>query len=79
MKNDGGPAFPLPSVSMVDMVGRTYFEGGQSGMSLREWYAGLAMQGQLACGEIADPTPAGVAKYAVEYAVALLTELKKTP
>jgi hypothetical protein len=33
--NDGGPAFPTSS-------------GGVEGMSLRDWYAGMAMKGLLA-------------------------------
>lgn len=39
--NDGGPAFPMVS----DLMGHA------PGMSLRDWFAGLAMQGLCA-----DPT-----------------------
>ena len=36
--NDGGPAFPL--AKFADMEGRR-------GMTLRQWYAGMALQGLL--------------------------------
>ena len=34
--NDGGPAFPAPEGSLY------------AGMTLRQWYAGMALQGLLA-------------------------------
>jgi hypothetical protein len=37
MKNDGGPAFPIGSGDMRD----------PTGMTLRDYFAGLAMQGLL--------------------------------
>jgi hypothetical protein len=42
--NDGGPAFPLPSE-----VGIRHFNdpGAYPGLSLRDWFAGKAMQGEL--------------------------------
>ena len=41
--HDGGPAFPHHHCS--------YFGTGDdpSGMSLRDWFAGMALQGLLAC------------------------------
>lgn len=44
-KHDSGPAFPLP-VSDQECHGR--FESGYGGMSLRDWFAGKAIQGLLA-------------------------------
>lgn len=38
-RNDGGPAFPYPS---------EYWGNGQPGMSLRDWFAGMAISGLLA-------------------------------
>ena len=38
-KNDGGPAFPAKGA---------YRRIEDSGMSLRDWFAGMAMQGLLA-------------------------------
>ena len=43
MNKDGGPAFP-ESYSGADAP----HEGIGGGMSLRDWFAGLAMQGDLA-------------------------------
>ena len=37
--NDGGPAFPLPHTSFHD--------GSHEGMKLRDWFAGMALQGML--------------------------------
>ena len=44
---DGGPAFPVPESANY---------AGYPGMTLREWYAGLAMQGLIARGwqDLAD-------------------------
>lgn len=53
MKDDGGAAFP--SGLGVGPEGDIYSSdqwNNTSGMSLRQWYAGLAMQGMLAaCNE----------------------------
>lgn len=40
MKNDGGPAFPKAPRSWTDDL--------QNGMSLRDWLAGMAMNGMFA-------------------------------
>lgn len=40
--SDGGPAFPTPDCSQWDGAMRTY------GMSLRDYFAGIALQGLLA-------------------------------
>jgi hypothetical protein len=55
---DGGPAFP-PNPNDAE------------GMSLRDWFAGMAMQGLLAnCGADSEQ----IAKKAYEYADAMLVE-----
>ena len=41
----GGPAFPLPVNADIDCAGR--FASGYGGISKREWYAGMALQGLL--------------------------------
>ena len=70
-KKDGGPAFPLPS------------DGGRSihpavrGMSLRDWFAGMALQGLISVpenGAIHSPTDA---KTAFELADAMIEEHNK--
>lgn len=43
------PAFPLPAMRLED--GRGY--PAQPGLTKREWFAGMALQGQLATGEAA--------------------------
>ena len=53
-QQDGGPAFPSPSVQHVDL----------RGMSLRDWFAGQALAGLLAseggsdCGFYTAPAAA---------------------
>ena len=47
-KQDGGAAFPMPWVSQNQGSGESTIWQGQGGMSLRQWYAGMAMQGLLA-------------------------------
>lgn len=51
-KNDGGSAFPIQSLRQDGgQCGESDFdfsEKGQSGMTLRDWFAGKAMQGILA-------------------------------
>jgi hypothetical protein len=42
-ENNGGPAFPTDSESQV-ALNVMHWEG----MSLRDWFAGMAMQGELA-------------------------------
>lgn len=46
--NDGGPAFPVPMFTRQadgqPMSAGEFFEGG-NGLSLRDWMAGMAMQG----------------------------------
>jgi hypothetical protein len=72
-RNDGGPAFPVgsdlgPASNIVD--------GGYGGMSLRDWFAGMALQGMLACPE----SMGGInqfAECAYEYADAMLAEREK--
>ena len=68
--DDGGPAFPDGE--------------GYIGMSLRDWFAGLAMQGLLAVPELLASMPAteGIAESrlagsAYEFADAMLAERAK--
>ena len=44
MKDDGGPAFPHVAESCGGDIVRKITSGG---MSLRDWFAGMVMQGQL--------------------------------
>jgi hypothetical protein len=49
---DGGPAFP-----------REYTHKGHSGMSLRDWFAGQALAGLCANGEVASADVFAMAAY----------------
>ena len=62
--NDGGPAFPESCNNQIIQ-----------GMSLREWFAGMALQGLLACSDV-QGSANDLAKGAVAYADALLDELE---
>lgn len=83
--NDGGPAFPQPA-------DQGNLEDWRHGMSLRDWFAGQAMQGLLAdhkdhpeeaitrtVGDVSitETCQETVARLAVGYADALLKELSK--
>jgi len=47
-KNDGGPAFPQPiHKHQFDTTPRDFTDNGCEGMSLRDWFAGMALQGML--------------------------------
>jgi len=42
--NDGGPAFPVPYTHFDTWVHGKYPIHGHPGLSLRDWFAGMAMQ-----------------------------------
>ncbi len=63
--NDGGTAFPARK-NEVDAL---------PGMSLRDWFAGMALQGVLSC-PTTDGSDASFAKGAYEYADAMLLARK---
>ncbi len=54
---DGGPAFPV-----LNPVTQEQY----SGMSLRQWYAGKALQGSLASGPI-EPEGPNAVENSIEY------------
>lgn len=67
-QDDGGPAFPVPTLE------REYWDreqGEPNGMSLRDWFAGMALQGLLSNNETSY-TPAENAKEAYSFAAAML-------
>ncbi len=71
---DGGPAFPVPAELCQDLTVQE-----QRGMTLRDWFAGMAMQGMLAndieCGP--EQVPIIVAS-AYILADAMIQERSKT-
>lgn len=73
IKDDGGPAFPL-----FTPAGQ-YAPRAESGMSLRDWFAGQALAGLIAChtGLEAPPDDGYAAESAYDYADAMLVERAK--
>lgn len=65
--NDGGPAFPIPYVD-VDMNATTV-KIGASGMSIRDWFAGMALANMAREG---THYHASIAEEAYEYSDAML-------
>lgn len=47
-REDGGKAFPFPSCSQNQETGETVVTQGEPGLSVRDYFAGAAMQGMLA-------------------------------
>jgi len=46
---DGGPAFPVAIMGrLADGQPMTGYDFGVQGMSLRDWFAGMALQGYMA-------------------------------
>ena len=65
-------AYPRSAISLPD---GPIYDRGEDGLTKREYFAGLAMQGVMAWD--ASGTEADAAHYAVGYADALLAELAK--
>lgn len=63
--NDGGPAFPVPTPDSTD--GRTH----DGGLTLRDFFAGMALQGMLANNETAY-APRATAPDCYAYADAMI-------
>jgi len=77
MENGNKGAFSIPAFYHPDFG----IDGPQQGLTKREYFAGLAMQGVLSHNSKYSPTPnqaADIAMYAVQIADALLEELNKT-
>lgn len=76
-KPDGGPAFPMA----VPAGATNYFEG----MSLRDWFAGMALQGyvtvamdyEIQQGASWEDRKTAMAHYCYEFADAMLAEREK--
>lgn len=70
MKPDGGPAFPIADSR----------DKWMQGMSLRDWFAGMAVEGLMANSKwaaVETPWPEYAAKEAYEIADAMLKERDK--
>lgn len=77
-KETGGPAFPRPDSISPD---GTFWEAGNDGMSLRDWFAGQSLSGVLMKMEGQAPSLKVVgqlaAKAAYAIADAMVEEQKK--
>lgn len=71
--NDGGPAFPAQQLENQD---GTWNQTFQWGMSLRDWFAGMAITGLLANPEV-HGTAKDLARPAYFQADAMLKERTK--
>ena len=70
--DDGGQAFPVPG----HYAGYEQEEAGRNGMSLREWFAGMAMQG-LWSNPGCDYSHEEAAETAYKQADAMLAESRR--
>lgn len=69
-KNDGGPAFPA-----LAQVGD--FAAAVGGLTVRDWFAGMALQGMLSSDGGSEGEGAYYATWAYIYADAMLAEREK--
>lgn len=81
--NDGGPAFPR-SASSDEGAELHNIAFAQAGMSLRDWFAGQALQGMLARLTSFNPAPgypehwhAAISQEAYEIADAMIAKRNK--
>ena len=81
MKNGNEPAYPRKG-ELIELDGKQCLIRGYEGLTKREYFEGLAMQGQLAFSPHDSfdkyKTPEEVADVAVKYADALLAQLELT-
>lgn len=71
-------ASPVSFVPMGDVTDRgTHLWAPSFGITKRELFAAMAMQGNLSATDVIDSSPEGIAGWSVRYADALLAELAK--
>lgn len=79
--DDGGPAFPVAGHTGENPELTAYGKLGHPGMSLRDWFAGMALQGYLGSypeGQIESPIEL-IAIDAYSAADAMLAARKEAP
>lgn len=67
--NDGGPAFPVESTD--------HAKYGIAGMSLRDWFAGMALQGMLAASDGCGGEYRSTSEQAYRFADAMIAQRDK--
>ena len=75
--NDGGPAFPCKGIEYDPDFPGALQSVSYSGMSLRDWFAGMAMQGQIIADQRAADNPEKAAERAYANADAMIKEREK--
>jgi hypothetical protein len=78
MKDDGGTAFPVDEILTDTLVGGAESYITHKGMSLRDWFAGMALIGNLSGDEAARDNPEKAAGWSYAQADAMLAERDKT-
>ena len=78
-KHDGGPAFPTTYLWHDEEQARTAATGTQRGMTLRDWFAGRALEGRMASGNwsASEEYIANEVEVAYRIADAMLAEREK--
>ena len=80
--NDGGPAFPVPSVSWKEK-GEDRVAIGTRGMTLRDYFAGQALTNvdlRITMSDLDDtPSPRAIANYMYVIADAMLAAREAKP
>ena len=75
---DGGPAFPVMEIGWDEnVIPHRYVERVVGGMSIRDWFAGMALQGQIIADQRAADNPEKAAEWAYANADAMLKEREK--
>lgn len=85
MKNSEQPAFPHMVIETDPIDGSTIRNIEFDGLTKREYFAAMAMQGLLSNGAIREiysgnngcAVPSGIAQLSLDYSDALLAELEK--
>jgi len=70
--NDGGPAFPMPRGAAAGK-----HNDSQQGMSLRDWFAGMALQGYRSRVDCLTLSPEAASECSFKDADAMLAEREK--
>ena len=73
--NDGGPAFPISNDNVIDVVLKS--DLNPMGMTLRDWFAGQALNGWVMGLNFDDDIPDKVSSIAYKFADAMLKEREK--
>jgi hypothetical protein len=77
MRDESDSAFPLPPVYCNECEGDAIAWTGADGMTIREWYAGMALTGVLTDPQYQAEEGPAIAERSFEIADAMLAESQK--